>query len=204
MYLQQWNTQTEISQKLPLAYLASSKVGLLVQTLLRLKCHEDRASSFERAGSRPVLDDWASKGLCPRSHPATWLCVWGGWAGTQPVIPALWSSLTKREAGTAQPARTHTCKRTHSHADAHRQSGARGQTLSLPPVLTPSLFPPIPRAKGHTLAVRFQAAAGNTLSLALSYTHTCKHTPRDSGQPEKDVKASGPVPRRGEKIQEEG
>lgn len=182
---------------------------LLVQTWLLFKCHEERATCFKCAGSRPVLDDGAREGLCPRSHPETRLCVWGSWTGTQPVIPALWSSLTKREAGTAQPARTHTC--THTHTQTHRQSHrytqterCKGQPLSTPPLSTPSLLPLIPWAKGHTLAVRFQAAAGNTLSPALSYMHTHKRTPRESGQPEKDVKASRPVPRRGEKRQEGG
>lgn len=123
--------------------------------------------------------------------------MWGVRAGTQPVIPALWSSLTKREAGTAQPARTHTCTNTQTVTQIHtdRAKGARVKPpLSAPPCYsTPSLSPLIPWAEGHTLsAVRFQAAAaGNTL-FSSSFLHTQTHTqtPRELGQPEKkDVKS---------------
>ena len=100
----------------------------------------------------------------------------GGWAGTQPVIPALWSSLTKHEAGTAQPARTHTYTNTQTVTQIHTDREVQGSTTEHAPTLDPLV---IPRAKGHTLAVGFQAAAGNTLSLALSYMHTHKHTPRE-------------------------
>lgn len=143
--------------QLPLAYLASSKVVLLVQTWLLFKCHEERATCFKRAGSRPVLDDCAREGLCPRSHPETRLCVWGGWAGTQPVIPALWSSLTKREAGTAQPARTHTCTYTHTYThkgtDRYTQTErCKGSTPEHAPALDPLALAPDPLGKGSALS----------------------------------------------------
>ena len=110
--------------------------------------------------------------------------MWGVRAGTQPVIPALWSSLTKREAGTAQPARTHTCTNTQTVTQIHTDRG-KGARVKPPPSAppphfsTPSLSPLIPWAEGHTpSAVRFQAAAaGNTLfSSSFLHTHTDTQT----------------------------
>lgn len=128
--------------------------------------------------------------------------MWGGWDGTQPVIPTLRSLLTKREAGTAQPARTHMHRDIHTHRQSHRYTEteqSKGQPQRMPLLSTSSLLSLNPRAKGRTPAVRFQAAAGNTLSSA----HARKRTLKEPGLSAKDVKPSGPVPRRGERRQKQ-
>lgn len=142
------------------------------------------------------------------------LCVWGGWAGTQPVIPALWSSLTKREAGTAQPARTHTCTHTLTYTNTqtvtqrHAKRVVQGSTPEHAPALDPLAL--CPRSPGQrvtrslSVSTRRQETRSFSSSFLQIHTHTHTNTPRESGQLEKDVKAGDPVPRKGEKRQEGG
>ena len=183
---------------MPFAYLASSKVVLLVQTWLLFWCHEERETCFKRAGSRPVPDDLRREGICPRSHPETKLCVRGGCAGTQPVIPALWSSLTKREAGTAQPARTHTYTNTQTVTQIHTDREVQGSTLEHAPALDPLALVRDPPGKGPHTRCPFPSSRKQSFSKHF-LTHTQTHTQGVGTAGKRDVKASSPAPRRGEK-----
>lgn len=126
--------------------------------------------------------------------------MWGGWDGTQPVIPALRSLLTKREAGTAQPARTH--MHTDIHTDTRRQSRARVNHRECPCCRPPRSCPSTPGQRvTHSLSVSKQQQETRFRRLLVERTHTHKYTHKralkELGRSAKDGKTSGPVPSRG-------
>ncbi len=70
----------------------------------------------------------------------------------------------------------HTYTNTQTVTQIHTDSVVQGSNPKLSPSLDPLTLAPDPWAKGHTLALRFPAAAGKTLSPALSYMHAQKNT----------------------------